>query len=267
MTMLSCFSARRPPRGLGGLPGFLDGDEAQGERLPALGSDEDRPIDQPAVRRLAEFGEKIDRLPIGVEPAGVPKSRRGSARQPLIEHDGDAVGLQIGATPGLDPGADADLAFDHRNPIERLAPMLIGELEMAESLGGKDEGAVNAPQLVPPLGRRFRLWDRGRVDDADQAAAACLRRGRGQRLPDQERHPVAAPAQALKQRDIGKIGKPRRSRPDGGRSQPSIAEAIGQDQAQQIHGGCDGPRPQEVSRALCSSAAATPSRPTRPSQP
>ena len=65
--------------------------------------------------------------------------------------------------------------------------MLIGELEMAESLGGKVEDAVNAPQLVPPIGRRCRLWDRGRVDDVDQAAAACLRRGGGQRLPDQER--------------------------------------------------------------------------------
>jgi hypothetical protein len=71
MTMLSCFSARRPPRGFGGLPGFLDGDEAQGERLAALASDEDRPIDQPGPRRLAEFGEKIDRLAVGVEPAGV----------------------------------------------------------------------------------------------------------------------------------------------------------------------------------------------------
>jgi hypothetical protein len=104
---------------------------------------------------------------------------------------------------------------------------------------------MNAPQLVPPLGRRSRLGDRGRVDDADQAAAARLRRGGGQRLPNQERQPVAAPAQALKQCDIGKIGKPRRGRPGGGRSQPSIAEAIGQDQAQQIHGACHGPRPQK----------------------
>ena len=82
MTMLSCFSARLPPRGFGGLPGFLDGDEAQGERPAALASNGDRPVDQPGLRGFAEFGEKIDRLAIGVEPAGVPKSRRGSARQP-----------------------------------------------------------------------------------------------------------------------------------------------------------------------------------------
>ena len=104
---------------------------------------------------------------------------------------------------------------------------------------------MNAPQLVPPLGCRSGLWDRRRVDDPDQAAAARLRRGGGQRLPDQERQPVAAPAQALKQCDIGKIGKPDRRRPGGSRSQPSIAEAIGQDQAQQIHRGCDRPRPQK----------------------
>src|SRR5271165_5079708 len=83
---------------------------------------------------------------------------------PLIAHDGDAVGLQIGAI------GDANLAFDHRNPIERLAPMLIGQLEMTEALARKVEGAVNAPQLVPPLGCRSGLWDRRRVDDPDQAA-------------------------------------------------------------------------------------------------
>ena len=102
----------------------------------------------PVSEALREFGEKIDRLAIGVEPAGVPPAGADQHVSPLIEHDGDAVGLQIGAI------GDANLAFDHRNPIERLAPMLIGEFEMAEPLGGKVEGAVNAPQLVPSLGRR-----------------------------------------------------------------------------------------------------------------
>src|SRR5208283_671605 len=52
-------------------------------------------------------------------------------------------GCRIGAI------GDADLAFDHRDPVERLAPMLIGQLEMTEALTRKIEGAVNAPQLVP----------------------------------------------------------------------------------------------------------------------
>jgi hypothetical protein len=46
MALLSRLSARRPPRGLGSLPGLLDGDEPQSERLAALalaiGGDKER---------------------------------------------------------------------------------------------------------------------------------------------------------------------------------------------------------------------------------
>ena len=167
MALLFRLSARRPPRGLSGLFGLLDGDEPQGERLAALAPDKDRPVDQPAIRRRAEFGEKIDRLARGVEPPSVPPAGADQHIGALFEHEGDAVGLQIGAI------GDADLAFDDRDPIERLAPVLIGQLEMAEALARKVEGAVNAPQLVPPLGRRSGLWDRRRVDDPDQTTAAC----------------------------------------------------------------------------------------------
>ena len=57
--------------GFGGLPGLLDGDEPQGERLAVLARNEDWPVDQPALRGLAELGQKIDRLALGVEPASV----------------------------------------------------------------------------------------------------------------------------------------------------------------------------------------------------
>src|SRR5208283_3395384 len=200
MAPLLRLSTRYPPRGLGSLPGLLDGDEPQSERLAALASNEDRSVDQSAVRRLAELSEKIDWLALGVEPTGVSPAGADQHVGVLLKHEGDAVGLQIGAI------GDADLAFNDGDPIERLAPMLIGQLEMTEALARKVEGAVNAPQLVPPLGCRSGLWDRRRIDDPDQAAAARLRRGGGQRLPDQERQPVTAPAQALKQCDIGKIG-------------------------------------------------------------
>ena len=239
IAILARLSAGGAARGFGGLPGLLDGDEPQGERLAVLARNEDRSVDQPALRGLAELGQKIDRLALGVEPASVSPAGADQHVGVLIEHVSHAVGLQIAAI------ADADLAFDHRYPIERLAPMLIGQLEMAKALARKVEGAVNAPQLVAPLGRPSRLRDRRRVDDPDQTAAACLRRGGGQRFPDQERQPIAASAQALKQRDIGNIGKPDRRRPGGGRAQSSLAQAIGEDQTQQIHGGCDGPRPQE----------------------
>jgi hypothetical protein len=174
----------------------------------------------------------------------------------LLKHDGDAVGLHVGAI------GDADLAFDHRDPIERFTPALIGELEMTEALAREIEGAVNAPQLVAFLGRPSRLGHRGCVDDADQTAAACWRGGRGQGFPDEERQPIAASTQALKQRDIGNIGKPHRRRPGDGRAQPSLAKAIGEDQTQQIHGGRDRPRPQEGLRVT----GALPER-RRPAQP
>ena len=177
MALLSRLSTRHPPRGFGGLPGLLDGDEPQSERLAALASNKDRSVDQSAVRRLAELSEKIDWSAFGVEPTGVSPAGADQHVGVLLEHVSDAVGLQIAAI------ADADLAFDHRDPIERLAPMLIGQLEMAKALARKVEGAVNAPQLVAPLGRPSRLRDRRRVDDPDQTAAACLRRGGGQRFP------------------------------------------------------------------------------------
>ena len=113
---------------------------------------------------------------------------------------------------------------------------------MAEALGGKVEGAVNAPQLVLRLGRRSSLRDRCRVDKPDQASPARLGRGARQRLPDQQRQPIAASSQALEQRDIRNIGEPRRRRPRSGRTQASLAQAVGQNQAQKVHRGCDDPR-------------------------
>ena len=131
MALLSRLSTRHPPRGLGGMPGLLDGDEPQSERPAALASNKDRSVDQSAVRRLAELSEKIDRRALGVEPTGVSPAGADQHVGVLLEHEGDAVGLWTGAI------GDADLAFDHRDPIEGLAPMLIGQLEMTEALARK----------------------------------------------------------------------------------------------------------------------------------
>lgn len=197
-----------------------------------------RPIDHPTCR-IAKLSDEIDRIAIAVKPARAFPAGADQHISPLLNHDGDAFGLQIAAI------GDADLALGDRDPIQRLALFLIGWLEMAKALVREVEGAVNAPQPVLLLGRRSGLRDRGRVDDPDQTAAARLRRCGGQRLPDQERQPIARPAQALKQRDIGNVGEPRGRRPSGGRSQPSIPKTIDEDQAQQIHRGCDHPRSQK----------------------
>ena len=92
MAPLSRLSPRRPPRRFGGFLGPLDGDEPQRERLAAFASDKDRPVDQPAVRRFAEAGEKIDRLAVAVEPAGVPP--------PGAHHDVSA----LSSTPAMRSG-------------------------------------------------------------------------------------------------------------------------------------------------------------------
>src|SRR5580658_538378 len=91
MALLSRLSPRHPSRGLSGLPGLLDGDEPQSERLAVVASNEDRSVDQSAVRRLAELGEKIDWLALGVEPTGVSPAGADQHVSVLLKHKGDAV--------------------------------------------------------------------------------------------------------------------------------------------------------------------------------
>ena len=78
--------------------------------------------------------------------------------------------MQIGTV------ADADLAFDDRDAVERLALPLVGQLEMAKAFVRQIEGTVNSPQLVASFVCRSRLGDRGRIDEPDQATAARFRR-------------------------------------------------------------------------------------------
>ena len=84
--------------------------------------------------------------------------------------------------------------------------MLIGKLEMAKALTRKVEGAVNAHSLLPSLAA-FRLRDvvASMIGSDGRGLLAARRRPA---LPDQQRQPIAASAQALKQRDIRNIGKP-----------------------------------------------------------
>ena len=86
IAILARLSAGGAARGFGGLPGLLDGDEPQGERLAVLPRNEDRPVDQPALRGLAELGQKIDRLALGVEPASVSPAGANQHIGVLIEH-------------------------------------------------------------------------------------------------------------------------------------------------------------------------------------
>ncbi len=148
MAALSRLTARLPPRGFGGSCGLLDGDEPQGERRVLFASDKDRPVDQPALRRLAEFGDKIDRLSFLIEPAGVPPSRPHHEIGALVKQAGDALRLQIGAI------GEADLALDDGDPIEGFASEFIGQLKEAETFARKVESAWPSVPPSGPLSRR-----------------------------------------------------------------------------------------------------------------
>src|SRR5262245_1304092 len=196
-------------------------------------------IDQPACRGLAQLGNKINRLPFSIEPA---RALPGSAHEDIgagLKYDSDAIGLQIGTV------SDADLALDDRDPVERLALLLIGQLEMAKAFVWKIESTMNAPQLVLLLGRCTCFGDRGRIDDADHAPAARWRRRCSKCLADQHRQPIPTLTQTVEQTNVRNVDKPDRCCPCSGRSQASVAEAIRQDHAQQVHRARNHTRAQE----------------------
>src|ERR1700675_1485571 len=140
---------------------LLDRDQTQGERLAALAFYPNRPIDQSAGRRLAQLGDKIERIAVATEPACALPAGPDHDVGASFDHGCHAVRLQIGTI------GKADLAGNHRYPVERLARLLIGQFEVAKAFLRKIEGAVNAPQLVLLSGVRSFLRHRGGVDDAD----------------------------------------------------------------------------------------------------
>src|SRR5262245_35647382 len=234
-----CLSSGFAARSRGGLRRLLDGNQTQRKSRAIFASDPDRPIDQPACRGLAQLGNKINRLPFSIEPA---RALPGSAHEDIgagLKYDSDAIGLQIGTV------SDADLALDDRDPIERLALLLIGQLEMAKSFVWKIESTMNAPQLVLLLGRCTCFGDRGRIDDADHAPAARWRRRCSKCLADQHRQPIPTLTQTVEQTNVRNVDKPDRCCPCSGRSQASVAEAIRQDHAQQVHRARNHTRAQE----------------------
>src|SRR6266540_165178 len=132
--------ARLASRGRSSLRRLLDGNQTQSKSSAALASDPDRPIDAPACRCVAQLGNKIKRITLGIEPARALPASTDEEVSPGVEDDCHAIGLQIGTI------ANADLALDHRYPVERLARLLIGQLEIVKAFARKIERAMNAPQ-------------------------------------------------------------------------------------------------------------------------
>ena len=170
----------------------------------------------PRAARFAKLGNKIDRTTLGIAPGRALPAGTDEHVGPGVKDDGHAIGLKIGAI------ADADFALDHRDAVERLARLLIGQLEMAKAFVRKIESTVDAPQLALLPGRRSCLRDRGRIDDPDQATPARLGRGRRQHVAHQHGQPIPALTQAIEQRHIRNIYKADRGRPCRCGSQASL---------------------------------------------
>src|ERR1700687_3452858 len=116
--------------------------QTQGERLTAFAFYPNRPIDQPAGLRLAQLGDKIERIAFSIQPAcALPAGPDHDARAGFY-HARHAVRWQRGTI------AKADLARNHRYPVERLACLLIGQFEVAEAFRRKLERPWNARPLA-----------------------------------------------------------------------------------------------------------------------
>src|ERR1700744_3532481 len=181
-----CVPTRLASRLGSSLRRLLDRDQTQGERCIALAFYPNRPIDHPAGRRLAQFGDKIDGIALAIEPACALPAGPDHDVRAGFDHARHAFRLQIDAI------TKTDLACNHRYTVERLARLLIGQFEVAKAFLRKIERAVNAPQLVVLSGVRSFLRHCGGVDDTDHPAMARLRSGGSKRLSHQHREPVPA---------------------------------------------------------------------------
>src|SRR5882757_8952749 len=100
-----------------GMCRLLDRDEPQAQCRAGLACNPDRPINQPACRPLAELGEKIDSLTIGIEPTRILPAGPHQDIGAGIKDGCNSVRLQIGTV------ADADFALDDRDAVEGLAAL------------------------------------------------------------------------------------------------------------------------------------------------
>jgi len=199
----------------------------------------------PRAGCLAELGEKIDRCAVSIEPTRILPARTHQDVGAGIKNCRHAIRLQIGSI------GDADFPRHNRNPVQRLASLLVSQLEEAEAFARQIKGAMDAPQPVSLLGEPSRLRHRRGINDADQSPPARRRRPGRQRMADQHGKPIPALAQAIEQRHVGDIDKPDRGGPGSGRPQTPFAKAIGQDHAKQIDRVCHLSRAQKGFRFPC----------------
>src|SRR5690606_4147657 len=133
---------RLSSRGFRRLRWFPDGNETHRQRRAGLAPDPDWPVDQVTRRPLAELGDEIDRIALGIEPA---RSLPPGAHNQIgvgFKHRSHSIRLQIGTI------GDADFTRCSRNTIEPFTACLPGQFEMAKALAREIESTVDTPQLV-----------------------------------------------------------------------------------------------------------------------
>ena len=107
---------------------------------------------------------------------------------------------------------------------------------MAEAFVGKIESAVDAPELAALPGLLTRLGHARAVDDANAAAVAGQRHVTGERLADQQAEPVAAARRRCSSATFDRSARPTALAQAAVERRPVLAQAVGQDDAQQIDG-------------------------------
>ena len=129
--------ARLPARGLGCGIWFADGDQAQGQRGTAFAADPYVPVDP--ISRPRQFGVRVDRLALIIQPTRIAPAGPHHNITTRVQHRCDAIGLQV------DTIADTNFSRHDGDPVQLLAAVLVGQLEVSETLCGQIEGGVDAP--------------------------------------------------------------------------------------------------------------------------
>ena len=215
-----------------------DSDEPQTQRR-CLGSGKPDGHVDAAGRAALQGLDDIERAAaLVLPPRAAPTGTHDDIGAPS-DHVGQIVG------PAMDAVGKADLARHHRDAIDRLGALLVGDLERAEPLVGQIVDAMDAPHAAALALRFSRLHHVGRVHEADQPAlarrpaSAAAARQWARPLPGQKPgsdplepwHRIAKPAQQRHVRDAGQADafRPRRCEPKA-----PFPEAIRKDEAKQI---------------------------------
>ena len=122
---------------------------------------------------------QVDRPVLIIQPTRIAPAGPHNNITARVQNGCDAIRLQVGTI------AYSDLSRHDGDPVQLLAAVLVGQLEVPEALGSSPgagcrqiERRVDAPEFVGLLGLRTRFHHRRGIDQADQTPARRYRGGR-----------------------------------------------------------------------------------------